>query len=57
MGAYRDAGLPDAVFAAAVPMNYDKQVQHLLDEVLADDEAAVRTSPRLMSCPRACPRC
>lgn len=48
VGAYRDEGLPEAVFAAAVPMNYSKKVQALLDEVLADDDAAVR----LFSCLR-----
>jgi hypothetical protein len=42
VGAYRDVGLPEAVFAAAVPKNYEKQMRDLLAEVIADHEATVR---------------
>jgi len=36
------AGLPPAVFAAAVPNNYGRVVRELLEEVQADDAAMVR---------------
>jgi hypothetical protein len=42
VGAYRESGLPDAVFAAAVPKNYEKRMIDLLAEVFADHEATVR---------------
>lgn len=44
IGAYRDAGLPPVAFAAAVPNNWEKQLQDLLNELLEDDAAAVRRS-------------
>jgi Domain of unknown function (DUF3783) len=44
VGAYRDDGLPEAVFAAAVPRNYDRAVAALVDEVYDDDETMVRVA-------------
>ena len=41
IGAYRDAGLPSAAFAAAVPKNWEKQLPALLQELFDDDAAAV----------------
>lgn len=42
VGAYRDASLPAAVFAAAVPNNYEGVVSELVDEIFSDDKASVR---------------
>jgi len=42
VGAYRDSGQPPAVFAAAVPRNYERVVGELLNEVYEDDAAIVR---------------
>ena len=41
---YREAeGLPHAVFAAAVPKNFNSTVQDLVNEIHDDDDAAVRS--------------
>lgn len=42
VGAYRDASLPAAVFAATVPNNYEGVVSELVDEIFSDDKASVR---------------
>ncbi|KAK9838493.1 hypothetical protein WJX81_002737 [Elliptochloris bilobata] len=34
--AYRDAGLPPALWAAAVPMNYERPVRELLEDIARD---------------------
>jgi len=40
VGAWRDAGLPEPVWAAAVPGNYDNRtLAQLLEDVAADDAA------------------
>jgi hypothetical protein len=43
MGAYRDSGLPQPVWAAAVPNNYERVVSELVAEVHADNAAMVST--------------
>ena len=41
-GMHASAGLPPAVFAAAVPNNYNRQVLSIVEEVYADHNAMVR---------------
>ncbi|PSC73792.1 Uncharacterized conserved UCP014543 [Micractinium conductrix] len=40
--AFKEAGLPEAVFAAAVPNNYDRRLGELVAEVFADHQAMRR---------------
>ncbi|PNH05255.1 hypothetical protein TSOC_008495 [Tetrabaena socialis] len=42
IGAYKDAGLPPTVWAAAVPNNYERIVADLAEEVFSDNAAMVR---------------
>lgn len=42
IGGYRESGLPQAVWAAAVPNNYKRLVSELVSEVHADNAAMVR---------------
>ncbi|KAL4439987.1 hypothetical protein ABPG75_002988 [Micractinium tetrahymenae] len=42
IAAFREAGLPETVFAAAVPNNYDRSLQELVQEVFADHQAMKR---------------
>ncbi|GLC36474.1 hypothetical protein PLESTF_001264600 [Pleodorina starrii] len=42
IGAYKDAGMPPTVWAAAVPNNYGRIVRDLVEEVHADNAAMVR---------------
>jgi hypothetical protein len=44
VAAYKDAGLPPTVFAAAVPKNWSRSVSALVAELYEDDTAAVRPS-------------
>ncbi|KAL4420278.1 hypothetical protein ABPG77_005618 [Micractinium sp. CCAP 211/92] len=39
IAAFREAGLPETVFAGAVPNNYDRSLQELVQEVFADHQA------------------
>jgi hypothetical protein len=48
IGAYKDAGLPPTVWAAAVPNNYSRIVGDLMAEVQADNAAMVRVGPDLV---------
>ncbi|MEW5301055.1 MAG: hypothetical protein WDW36_003938 [Sanguina aurantia] len=41
VSAYRDSDLPPAVFAAAVPNNYQRQVDELVSEVVFENNAMV----------------
>ncbi|GFR52651.1 hypothetical protein Agub_g15243 [Astrephomene gubernaculifera] len=42
ISAYREAGMPPTVWAAAVPNNYQRVVRELVEEVHADNAAMVR---------------
>ncbi|GIL61440.1 hypothetical protein Vafri_15888 [Volvox africanus] len=42
IAAYKEAGMPPTVWAAAVPNNYTRLVKDLVDEVHADNTAMVR---------------
>ena len=44
IGAYRDAGLPETVWAAAVPANFDRKVAALVDDIYGDHAYMVSCS-------------